>query len=243
MISRPHITPYEEMNLNKKEQVKLMFNNIAHRYDFMNRLLTFRIDTIWRKRAVKLVKPFSPKDILDVATGTGDFAVQLAKLKPTKVIGIDIADVMLELGRKKIEKKGLSGTVQFIEADSENLPFADNSFDVVSSAFGVRNFETLEKGLGEMHRVLRPGGHVLILEASNPENMPFKGLYKTYMCRICPAIGGLFSENKAYSYLNRSVSVFPTGKAFTDILTHVGFTEAAHYPQSMGVASIYLAKK
>jgi demethylmenaquinone methyltransferase/2-methoxy-6-polyprenyl-1,4-benzoquinol methylase len=243
MVSRPHITPYEEMNLNKKEQVKLMFNNIAHRYDFMNRLLTFRIDTIWRKRAVKLVKPFSPKDILDVATGTGDFAVQLAKLKPAKVIGIDIADVMLELGRKKIKKKGLSGTIQFIEADSENLPFADNSFDVVSSAFGVRNFETLEKGLGEMYRVLRPGGHVLILEASDPENMPFKKLYKAYMTKICPAIGGLFSENKAYNYLNRSVSVFPTGKAFTDILAHIGFTEATHYPQSMGVASIYLAKK
>jgi demethylmenaquinone methyltransferase/2-methoxy-6-polyprenyl-1,4-benzoquinol methylase len=220
-----------------------MFNNIAHRYDFMNRLLTFRIDTIWRKRAVKLVKPFSPKDILDVATGTGDFAVQLAKLKPAKVIGIDIADVMLELGRKKIEKKGLSGTIQFIEADSENLPFADNSFDVVSSAFGVRNFEALEKGLGEMYRVLRPGGHVLILEASDPENMPFKKLYKAYMTKICPAIGGLFSENKAYNYLNRSVSVFPTGKAFTDILVTVGFTEAVHYPQSMGVASIYLAKK
>jgi demethylmenaquinone methyltransferase/2-methoxy-6-polyprenyl-1,4-benzoquinol methylase len=243
MSSRSHIIPYEELNLSKKEQVRKMFNNIAHRYDFMNRLLTLRIDTIWRKKAINLVKPYEPKDILDVATGTGDFAVEMMRLKPKKVIGIDIAEVMLELGRKKMERKGLSATIELKEADSENLPFADSSFDLVSSAFGVRNFEDLEKGLSEMLRVLRPEGHILILEASNPEDMPFKSLYKAYMTKICPAIGSIFSDGKAYNYLNRSVEAFPTGNAFIEILNKVGYTDAHHYPQSMGVASIYIAKK
>lgn len=243
MSDRPHITPYEDQNLSKKEQVRNMFNNIAHRYDFMNRLLTLRIDTIWRRKAINLVKPFNPKDILDVATGTGDFAVAMMKLKPTKVIGIDIAEGMLELGRKKMERKGLSSVIELKEADSENLPFANASFDLVSSAFGVRNFENLEKGLSEMLRVLRPGGAILVLEASNPEDMPFKGLYKAYMTKICPAIGGLFSDGKAYDYLNRSVEVFPTGDAFISILHKVGYTNGKHYPQTMGVASIYVAQK
>jgi len=243
MSSRSHIIPYEELNLSKKEQVRKMFNNIAHRYDFMNRLLTFRIDTLWRRKAINLVKKYEPKDILDVATGTGDFAVEMMRLKPTKVIGIDIAEVMLELGRKKMERKGLSKVIELQEADSENLPFADGSFDLVSSAFGVRNFEDLEKGLSEMLRVLRPNGTLLILEASNPDDMPFKSLYKLYMTKICPAIGGIFSDSKAYNYLNRSVEVFPTGNAFTSILNKVGYTDALHYPQSMGVASIYIAKK
>lgn len=243
MSQNSHIIPYEELNLSKKEQVRKMFNNIAPRYDFMNRLLTLRIDTLWRRKAINLVKEYKPRDILDVATGTGDFAVQMMRLNPKKVVGIDIAEVMLELGRKKLARKGLTNSIELKEADSENLPFADASFDLVSSAFGVRNFEDLEKGLSEMLRVLRPGGRILILEASNPEDMPFKGLYKAYMNKICPAIGNIFSEGKAYSYLNRSVSAFPTGNAFTSILTKVGFTEARFYPQSLGVASIYIAKK
>jgi len=243
MSSRDHIIPYEELNLSKKEQVRKMFNNIAHRYDFMNRLLTLRIDTIWRRKAINLVKPFNPKDILDIATGTGDFAVEMMRLNPTKVVGIDIAEVMLEVGRKKLEKKGLSAVIELKEADSEALPFADASFDLVSSAFGVRNFEDLEKGLSEMLRVLRPGGVLLILEASNPEDMPFKSLYKAYMSKICPAIGGLFSDGKAYNYLNRSVEAFPTGNAFIEILNKVGYINGRHYPQSMGVASIYTAQK
>jgi demethylmenaquinone methyltransferase/2-methoxy-6-polyprenyl-1,4-benzoquinol methylase len=243
MSSRTHIIPYEELNLSKKEQVRKMFNNIAHRYDFMNRLLTLRIDTIWRRKAIKLVAPYQPKDILDVATGTGDFAVEMMRLKPRKVIGIDIAEVMLELGRKKMVRKGLSSIIELLEADSENLPFTDGSFDLVSSAFGVRNFEDLEKGLSEMLRVLRPDGTILILEASDPENMPFKSLYKAYMTKICPAIGGIFSDGKAYNYLNRSVGAFPTGNAFISILNKVGYIDAKHYPQSMGIASIYVAKK
>lgn len=243
MSSRTHIIPYEELNLSKKEQVRKMFNNIAHRYDFMNRLLTLRIDTLWRRKAINLVKQYHPEDILDVATGTGDFAVQMMRLKPKKVIGIDIAEVMLELGRKKMERKGLGSIIELKEADSENLPFPDSSFDLVSSAFGVRNFEDLEKGLSEMLRVLRPGGRILILECSNPEDMPFKSLYKAYMTKICPAIGGVFSDGKAYSYLNRSVEAFPTGNAFISILNKVGYINAQHYPQSMGVASIYIAQK
>jgi demethylmenaquinone methyltransferase/2-methoxy-6-polyprenyl-1,4-benzoquinol methylase len=220
-----------------------MFNNIAHRYDFMNRLLTFRTDVRWRRKAVKLMKSFAHSQILDVATGTGDFAIELARLSPKKIIGIDIAETMLEVGRKKIEKKHLSPLIELTEGDSEALSFADNTFDIVSSAFGVRNFENLEKGLSEMLRVLKPGGRILILEASNPENMPFKGLYKLFMTKICPAIGGLFSENKAYDYLNRSVEVFPTGKTFTGILSKVGFTDGEFYPLSFGVATIYIAKK
>ncbi|MGP8214821.1 MAG: bifunctional demethylmenaquinone methyltransferase/2-methoxy-6-polyprenyl-1,4-benzoquinol methylase UbiE [Bacteroidia bacterium] len=243
MSSRANIIPYEELNLSKKEQVRRMFNNIAHRYDFMNRLLTLRIDTLWRRKAINLVKQYEPKDILDVATGTGDFAVEMMRLKPRKVIGIDIAEVMLELGRKKMERKGLSKVIELKEADSENLPFPDNSFDLVSSAFGVRNFEDLEKGLSEMLRVLRPGGRILVLECSDPENMPFKSLYKAYMNKICPAIGSVFSEGKAYNYLNRSVGAFPTGSAFISILDKAGYINAHHYPQSMGIASIYIAQK
>jgi len=243
MSSRPVITPYEELNLSKKEQVRKMFNSIAPRYDFMNRLLTLRIDTLWRRKAIKLVAPYQPKDILDVATGTGDFAVEMMRLEPRKIIGIDIAEVMLELGRKKMKRKGLSSVIELKEADSENLPFPEASFDLVSSAFGVRNFEDLEKGLSEMLRVLRPNGTILILEASDPEDMPFKRLYKAYMTKICPAIGSIFSDGKAYNYLNRSVSVFPTGNAFINILNKVGYANAHHYPQTMGVASIYVAKK
>ena len=238
------VIPYKELNAGKKEQVRAMFNKIAPRYDFMNRLLTLRIDIMWRKKAVKMVTPNSPKLILDVATGTGDFAIEMANmLHPDKITGIDIANAMLDIGRKKIHRKGLDSLIEMQEADSENMPFADNSFDLASSAFGVRNFEDLEKGLSEMLRVLKPGGRILILEASDPGKMPFKRLYKTYMNRICPAIGGLFSENKAYDYLNRSVAAFPAGKAFIAILQKTGFINAVCTPVSMGVASIYIAQK
>lgn len=248
MNSRVQIIPYTELNTGKKEQVRSMFNSIAHRYDFLNRLLTFRIDTLWRRRAVGLVKQHNPKEILDVATGTGDFAIELARLHPAKVTGIDIAEAMLEIGKKKIERKKLCSVIELKEADSENLPFPADSYDMVSSAFGVRNFENLEKGLSEMLRVLRPGGRILLLEASNPEN-PLLGragmgfLYRVYMKKICPALGNVFSDGRAYNYLNRSVEAFPAGKDFISILTKVGFTDAHYYPQSMGVATIYIAKK
>lgn len=242
MASTP-IIPYSNLDLGKKEQVKKMFNTIAGRYDFMNRLLTFRIDILWRRKAVKLVKNYPHSSILDIATGTGDFAIELAKLKPGKITGIDIAEKMLEIGRKKIQQKGLSNTIDLFEADSENLPFPDNSYDLATSAFGVRNFENLNKGLSEIFRVLKPGGHILILEASEPSNIPFKRLYKAYMSKICPAIGGAFSENKAYDYLNRSVAAFPSGKNFEAELAKAGFTDTRFTPLSMGVTSIYIATK
>jgi len=243
MSAASPIIPYNDLDLGKKEQVKKMFNSIAGRYDFMNRLLTLRIDILWRKKAVKLICKYAHESILDIATGTGDFAIELSKLSPIKITGIDIAEKMLEIGREKVKQKGLSGKIELLEADSENLPFLENTYDLATSAFGVRNFENLNKGLSEIHRVLKPGGRILILEASEPSNMPFKKLYKAYMSKICPAIGGAFSENKAYDYLNRSVAAFPSGKDFEAELVNAGFTDTEFIPLSMGVTSIYIAKK
>jgi len=243
MSAATPIIPYDDLPIGKKEQVRKMFNTIAGRYDFMNRLLTFRIDILWRRKAVGLVKNYPHEQILDIATGTGDFAIELSKLSGARVTAIDIAEKMLEIGRKKVHQKGLSARIEMLEADCENLPFPENTFDIASSAFGVRNFENLQKGLTEMLRVLKPGGRVLILEASEPANMPFKKLYKTYMSKICPAIGGAFSENKAYDYLNRSVAAFPSGKNFESELVKAGFTNSVHIPLSMGVTSIYIAQK
>jgi len=243
MSATSPIIPYNDLKLGKKEQVRRMFNTIAGRYDFMNRLLTMRIDILWRRKAVNLVKNYAHESILDIATGTGDFAIELAKLSPVKIIGIDIAEKMLEIGREKVQQKGLSGKIELMEADSENLPFPENTYDLATSAFGVRNFENLNKGLSEIYRVLKPGGRVLILEASEPSNMPLKKLYKAYMSKICPAIGGAFSENKAYDYLNRSVAAFPSGKDFEAELVKAGFTDTRFIPLSMGVTSIYIAKK
>lgn len=237
------IIPYNDLDLGKKEQVKKMFNSIAGRYDFMNRILTMRIDILWRRKAVKLVRKYPHNTILDIATGTGDFAIELAKLLPQKITGIDIAEKMLDLGRQKVKQKGLSAKIELMEADCENLPLPDNTYDLATSAFGVRNFENLNKGLSEIYRVLKPGGRVLILEASEPSNMPFKKLYKAYMSRVCPAIGGAFSENKAYDYLNRSVAAFPSGKNFEAELVKAGFSETRFIPLSFGVTSIYIAKK
>lgn len=243
MMAASPIIPYDDLNLGKKEQVKKMFNTIAGRYDFMNRILTMRIDILWRRKAVKLARKFAHDTILDIATGTGDFAIEFAKLKPTKITGVDIAEKMLEIGREKIQHRGLSGMIEMMEADCENLPFADNSFDLATSAFGVRNFENLNKGLSEIRRVIKPGGRVIILEASEPQKGPFRKLYKMYMTNICPAIGGAFSENKAYDYLNRSVAAFPSGKNFENELVKAGFSDTQFIPLSMGVTSIYVAKK
>jgi demethylmenaquinone methyltransferase / 2-methoxy-6-polyprenyl-1,4-benzoquinol methylase len=243
MSAATPIIPYHDLNLSKKEQVKKMFNAIAGKYDFMNRLLTLRIDILWRRKAVRLIKQYAHETILDIGTGTGDFAIELAKLSPSKITGIDIAEKMLEIGREKIDHKKLSSIIELMEADCEKLPFKDNVFDLTTSAFGVRNFENLNKGLSEMYRVLKPGGIVLILEASEPVNMPFKKLYKAYMSKICPAIGGAFSQNKAYDYLNRSVAAFPSGKNFENELLKSGFTDTRFIPLSLGVTSIYIAKK
>lgn len=237
------IIPYKDLKLGKKEQVRLMFNSIAHRYDFLNRLLSLRIDVLWRRKAVKMVSDFHPAKILDVCTGTADFAIELTNLSPEKITGIDIAENMLEIGRAKIKHKGLEGIIELQTGDCERLAFNDNTFDLISSAFGVRNFENLVLCLNEMYRILVPGGTLLILEFGEPLKSPFKKLYKTYMSTICPSIGGLFTESKAYSYLNDSVTAFPSGKDFIGILKSCGFKDTECYPLSLGIAYVYIAKK
>lgn len=234
------VLPYKEQQTGKKEQVATMFNNISSNYDFLNHFLSLGIDIQWRKKAIKELKALQPKVILDVATGTGDFAVEALTLKPQKVIGIDISRGMLEVGRRKMKHKRVDDVVEMLDGDSENLPFPENKFDAVIVAFGVRNFENLEKGLSEMHRVLRPGGKVVILEFSKPRVFPFKQLYHSYFQHILPRIGRLVSKDKAaYSYLPQSVQAFPDGNDFLEILSRVGFNNTACKPLTFGISSLY----
>lgn len=238
------VTPYKDDNSGKKEQVAAMFNNIAHRYDFLNQLLSMGIHSGWRKKAIRILKPRNPKQILDIATGTADFAVEAMKLNPEKVTGIDISEGMLSYGREKIKKKGLESKIELMLGDSENLPFADNSFDAITVGFGVRNFENLEKGLSEMLRVLRPGGTAVILEFSKPKGFPVKQLYNFYFRRVTPFVGKLFSkDSSAYSYLPESVNAFPDGEKFLDIMKKLGYIETGHRPLTFGIASIYTGRK
>ncbi len=238
------IKPYQQEG-SKKSQVSKMFDNIAPKYDFLNHFLSLGIDFTWRKKTIALLHPYQPKFILDVATGTADLALEAVRqLSPEKVIGIDIAGEMLEIGRRKIEKRKLTSSILLQLADSENIPFPDNSFDVVTVAFGVRNFENLERGLLEMHRVLKPGGMVAILEFSKPTLFPFRQLYNFYFKNILPLIGRFTSkDSKAYSYLYESVQAFPDGRNFVKLLETIGFQLATHKSLTLGISSIYLAKK
>ncbi|MCK5369124.1 MAG: bifunctional demethylmenaquinone methyltransferase/2-methoxy-6-polyprenyl-1,4-benzoquinol methylase UbiE, partial [Cyclobacteriaceae bacterium] len=218
------IKPYKKEVLGKKEQVALMFNNISHKYDLLNHILSLGIDIQWRKKAIKLLRPTNPKTILDVATGTGDFAIQSLSLNPEKVTGVDISDGMLEIGREKIRKKNLDHIITLEHGDSENLLFKDNNFDAVIVAFGVRNFENLENGLAHMFRVLKKNGKVIILEFSKPASFPFKQIYSFYFKSILPIIGNVVSkDNSAYTYLPESVQAFPERSKFLDILNKTGF--------------------
>ena len=239
------IVPDKGSGLTKKQQVADMFDNIAFRYDFLNRFLSGGIDIIWRKKAINQLKDLQPKNVLDVATGTADVALMMYKmLKPTKITGIDISNGMLELGRKKIVKQNLQNTITLLQADSENLPFNDNSFDAITVAFGVRNFEHLEKGLSEMRRVLKPGGKLVVLEFSKPKQTGFKKIYTLYMKTITPGLGKLFSGSKAaYSYLNDSVQAFPEGENFIEILNNTGYRETYFKSLSLGICSIYCGSK
>jgi len=238
------VKPYKNSSLSKKEQVAEMFDNIAGNYDFLNHFLSMGIDIYWRKRLVKRLKKQAPKHILDVATGTGDLAVEMLKADPKKIIGIDISNGMLEVGRKKIKAKGLEDIITLQQADSENLPFDDSSFDAVSVSFGARNFENLEKGLSEMCRVLSPGGKLYILEFSQPTIFPFKQIYQFYFKYILPLVGKMVSkDNAAYTYLPESVSTFPYGKKLNQIIENCGYSNAKNYPLTMGVATIYIAEK
>ena len=239
------VVPFKESELSKKEQVADMFNDIAGRYDFLNRFLSGGIDISWRKKAIKQLAELKPKRILDVATGTADVAIMAAKqLNPEKIIGIDISDGMLEIGRKKTAKLGLDQTIQLLNGDSEAINFNDNSFDAVTVAFGVRNFQQLETGLNEIKRVLKPGGKLVVLEFSKPK-MPFvRSVYNFYMKIVTPNMGKIFSKNRdAYEYLDESIKKFPEGKNFTAILDNLGYKKTYYKPLSLGICSIYCGEK
>lgn len=239
------IVPYKDSNLAKKKQVAGMFNDIAFRYDFLNRFLSAGIDISWRKKAIRQLVDIKPKTLLDVATGTADVAIMASGiLKPDKITGIDISDGMLELGRKKIQKAGLEHTIELLNGDSETINFENGSFDAVTVAFGVRNFENLEKGLSEILRVLKPGGKLVVLEFSKPRSAVVKAFYNLYMKIICPNVGRMFSKNRsAYQYLDESIQQFPQGKNFTNILDKLGYKNTYIKPLSLGICSIYCGEK
>ncbi|HEX9649858.1 MAG TPA: bifunctional demethylmenaquinone methyltransferase/2-methoxy-6-polyprenyl-1,4-benzoquinol methylase UbiE [Cyclobacteriaceae bacterium] len=238
------VVPYKERSESKKQQVATMFDNISKKYDFLNHLLSLGIDISWRRKAIKKLQKLKPSKILDIATGTGDFALEALKLKPEKIIGVDISDGMLTVGREKMVRKKVSHIIDLQSGDSENLQFPDNFFDAVIVSFGVRNFENLEKGLSEMHRVIRPGGMAVILEFSKPEKFPIRQIYNFYFKVILPKIGRLFSgDTSAYTYLPESVQEFPYGKKFVEILGKVGFKYNQCYPQTLGISSIYTGEK
>ena len=238
------VLPYKDKETGKKQQVADMFDNISHKYDFLNHFLSLGIDIRWRKKAIKLLKDIEPKQILDIATGTGDFAIESLKLNPDHVTGVDISEGMLNVGRQKLKKRKLNDKITLTSGDSENLPFEDNKFDAIIVAFGVRNFENLEKGLSEMFRVLRPGGKVVVLEFSKPKRFPFKQLYNFYFKNILPTLGKTISkDNAAYTYLPESVRSFPDGKDFTSILDKLGFKDTVCKPLTLGISSIYTGIK
>ena len=243
----PHdtIVPFKNSKESKKQQVEEMFDKIAFRYDFLNRFLSAGIDVGWRKKAIKLLISSQPKNILDVATGTGDFALTCYKiLKPEKVTGIDISQGMLEIGRKKIEKAGLQKNIELVHGDSEAILFDDNTFDAVTVAFGVRNFENLEKGLEEIKRVLKPGGKLIVLECTKPSAPVIKQLYNFYMKTITPKIGKIIAKNnEAYQYLNDSVLQFPEKESFVHILNQSNYRNAFYKTLTLGICTIYCAEK
>ena len=238
------VTPYKNSEQQKKQQVEQMFDNIAHRYDFLNHFLSLGIDKLWRKKAIRILSVYRPEKILDVATGTGDFAIAAAKLKTQKIVGFDLSEQMLNAGREKVKRLGLADVIEFRKGDSEDMPFASGEFDAITVAFGVRNFENLEKGLQEFYRVIKDQGAVIILEFSKPKYFPMKQLYLFYFFRILPLIGKMVSKDQsAYSYLPESVMAFPDDQRFLDILQRVGFSKARQKRLTFGIATIYIAEK
>jgi demethylmenaquinone methyltransferase/2-methoxy-6-polyprenyl-1,4-benzoquinol methylase len=238
------VVPYKEDTSAKKQQVARMFNSISHRYDFLNHFLSLGIDIIWRRKAIKLLKELHPKTILDIATGTGDLAIEALTLKPEKIVGVDISEGMLEVGRRKMRERSLDDIIQLTLGDSENLPFTDNYFDAAVVAFGVRNFENLERGLAEMLRVVKPGGRIVILEMSRPSKFPMKQLYKVYFTAILPVIGRWISKDQAaYRYLPESVQAFPDGDQLVKILANTGYKNPQCNPLTFGISTLYWGSK
>ncbi len=221
-----------------------MFNSISESYDFLNHFLSFGVDFYWRKKTIRKMGKFDPRIILDVATGTGDLAIEARKINPEKIIGIDIAESMLEIARRKIKKRKLNPLISILQGDSENLPFAEHRFDAVMAGFGVRNFEDLDRGLSEIYRVLKNDGRIWVLELSEPGYFPVKQLYRIYFKNITPMIGRVVSKDRsAYSYLPDSVEKFPSGERFLEHLKAAGFTELKRFPSTFGVVTIYCGKK
>ncbi len=238
------VTPYKNQTTSKKEQVAAMFDNIAPKYDFLNQLLSMGIHKGWRRKAIQLLQAQKPKTVLDIATGTADFAIEAVKLNPEKIVGVDISEGMLKLGQEKIIKLGLQNKIELKLGDSESLPFSDNSFDAITVGFGVRNFENLEKGMADIYRVLNKGGMLAVLEFSKPSAFPVKQVYNFYFRFVTPFVGKLFSkDNSAYTYLPESVKAFPAGEEFLEILRKTGFKENKAISLTFGIASIYIAKK
>jgi demethylmenaquinone methyltransferase/2-methoxy-6-polyprenyl-1,4-benzoquinol methylase len=238
------VKPDQQSSASKKEQVEDMFNSIAPRYDFLNRSLSMGIDKGWRTKAIRSLKDISPRQILDVATGTGDLAIEALKLNPDKVTGVDLSAQMLAVGIEKIAAKNLSDKIELVKGDSEHLLFPDNKFDAVTVAFGVRNFEHLQQGIDEMYRVLRPGGKIAVLEFSKPKSFPFKQVYDIYFKYILPVWGGMISKNKAaYTYLPESVKHFPEGAEFISYLNRAGFKQSKVNTLTFGICSLYTAIK
>ncbi len=238
------ITPYGE-NGHKREQVERMFDRIAHSYDLLNHCLSWGIDKRWRKTAIDSLRPYEPRQILDMATGTGDFALLAAKrLHPDRIIGADISEGMMQIGREKVEKAGWTDIIAFQREDCETLSFEDNRFDAITVAYGVRNFENLDKGLREMCRVLKPEGHLLIIELTAPQRFPMKQLFSLYAKVIMPAVGRLVSKDpSAYTYLPATMAAFPQGEAMQGILRRAGFREVRFKRFTFGISTMYLATK
>ncbi|MGL2962255.1 bifunctional demethylmenaquinone methyltransferase/2-methoxy-6-polyprenyl-1,4-benzoquinol methylase UbiE [Flavobacterium sp. RSB2_4_14] len=239
-----NITPYKDSTLGKKEQVTQMFDNISSDYDGLNRVISLGIDVKWRKKVVSLVAAKNPENILDIATGTGDLAILMTSTSAQKIIGLDLSAGMLEVGKQKILKKQLDEKIEMVLGDSENIPYPNNHFDAITVSFGIRNFETLDKGLAEIYRVLKPTGILVILETSVPTKFPFKQGYAFYTKLILPLIGKVFSkDDNAYGYLSESAANFPFGEALNNILRKVSFIDCKAMPQTFGVATIYTATK
>lgn len=238
------VKPYDESG-SKAVQVEEMFNHIAPAYDTLNHLLSWGIDKRWRKKAIALLKPYRPQHIMDVATGTGDFAIKACRmLQPEELTGTDISEGMMAVGREKVKRLGLDRKISFVKEDCTSLSFPDNRFDAITVAFGVRNFEDLDRGLQEMHRVLKPGGHLVILELSTPERFPMKQLYALYSKMVIPAMGKLLSKDRsAYTYLPQSIKAFPQGEVMRQIMYEAGFSKVRFKRLTLGICTLYFATK